>query len=341
MCDQRAEGWSRREFWGGLALAGAAGMLGLSGGFVTAEPPPETRQIKLLYRRGNVCQGLLFLAQEALHQEGFTEVHYVVKPTVAEYVQAPASGEGDLSAQFAATGLVYMDEGAPLVFLAGLHVGCMELFGSNKVRAIRDLKGKTVAVPALRSSQHILLASMLAYVGVDPRRDVTWVTHPLAESARLLTEGKVDALLAVAPEAQELRAKGVGHVVVNSMMDRPWSQYFCCVPTGHWAFVRQHPVATKRALRAILRTADVIDREPERVARTLVDRGYTTNYDYALQALKEIHYAEWREYDPEDTVRFYALRLHEAGMIKSNPQKIIAQGTDWRFFNELKRELKG
>jgi NitT/TauT family transport system substrate-binding protein len=27
-------------------------------------------------------------------------------------------------------------------------------------------------------------------------------------------------------------------------------------------------------------------------------------------------------------------------MIKSTPSKIIAQGTDWRFFNELRRELK-
>jgi len=28
-------------------------------------------------------------------------------------------------------------------------------------------------------------------------------------------------------------------------------------------------------------------------------------------------------------------------MLKSSPQKLIAQGTDWRFFNELKKELKG
>ena len=39
-------------------------------------------------------------------------------------------------------------------------------------------------------------------------------------------------------------------------------------------------------------------------------------------------------------MRFYALRLHEAGLIQSTPQKIIADGTDWRFLNELKRELK-
>jgi NitT/TauT family transport system substrate-binding protein len=39
-------------------------------------------------------------------------------------------------------------------------------------------------------------------------------------------------------------------------------------------------------------------------------------------------------------MRFYALRLHEAGMIRSSPNQIIAEGTDWRFLNELKRELK-
>ena len=46
------------------------------------------------------------------------------------------------------------------------------------------------------------------------------------------------------------------------------------------------------------------------------------------------------EVGPDDTLRFYAVRLHELGTIKSTPQKIIAGGTDWRFLNELKRELK-
>jgi NitT/TauT family transport system substrate-binding protein len=124
-------------------------------------------------------------------------------------------------------------------------------------------------------------------------------------------------------------------------MDRPWSQYFCCIATGNREFVRKNPVATKRVLRAILKATDVCAREPERIARFLVDKGYTTHYDFTLQALKEIPYDKWREYDPEDALRFYALRLHEAGMIKASPKKIIAQGTDWRFLNELKKELKG
>ena len=108
----------------------------------------------------------------------------------------------------------------------------------------------------------------------------------------------------------------------------------------HRDFIRKHPVATKRVLRAILKAADLCVTEPMRVARADLDGGFTARYDYALQALRDIPYTKWREYDPEDTIRFYSLRLREAGMIKSSPNKIIADGTDWRFLNELKRELK-
>jgi NitT/TauT family transport system substrate-binding protein len=81
--------------------------------------------------------------------------------------------------------------------------------------------------------------------------------------------------------------------------------------------------------------------EPERVAWLLADMAYVSRYDYAFQTMKDVPYGRWREYVPEDSVRFYALRLHEARMIKSTPQKLIAQGTDWRFLHELKKELKG
>ena len=110
---------------------------------------------------------------------------------------------------------------------------------------------------------------------------------------------------------------------------------------AHQEFIRKHPVATKRALRAILKAADLCAVEPDQTARFLVDKGYTQSYDYALQIMKDVVYGKWREFEPEDTVRFYALRLHEVGMIKSSPQKLIAQGTDWRFIKELKKEMKG
>ena len=90
---------------------------------------------------------------------------------------------------------------------------------------------------------------------------------------QLLAEGKIDAFLGFAPDPQELRARQIGSVVVNSAVDRPWTQYFCCIAAANRAFVRKHPVATKRALRAILKASDICALEPERAARAIVDKG--------------------------------------------------------------------
>jgi NitT/TauT family transport system substrate-binding protein len=155
-----------------------------------------------------------------------------------------------------------------------------------------------------------------------------------------LTEGSIDAFVMGPPYAPEIREKKIGHVLVNTTTDKPWSQYHCCLVASTKAFVRQHPVATKRALRALLKAADVCALEPERTAQRIVDRDMALRYDAVLQGLQEIPYGQWRQYDPEDAVRFYALWMREVGMIKSTPQQIIARGTDWRFLTALKPELK-
>jgi NitT/TauT family transport system substrate-binding protein len=340
MRNQRNDTWSRREFLGTAVLAGTGSLLGLGSELCAAEPPPETTKLRLIHVP-TVCFAPQYIAEELFRSEGFTDIQYIKAPLGIGTGKALASGEADLSMWFNASVIMRIDAGDPIVFLAGVHIGCFELFGTNRVRSIRDLKGKTVAVGSRAGPQEIFLSSMMAHVGLDPKKDINWVVHPLDETMQLLAQGKVDAFLGFPPQPQQIRAKKIGHVVVNSMMDRPWSQYFCCTLNGNREFVRKHPVATKRVTRAILKATDICAREPARIARFLVDKGFTDNYEYALQTLRDIPYGQWHEYDPEDTVRFYSLRLHEAGMIKSSPQKIIAQGTDWRFLKELKKELKG
>jgi NitT/TauT family transport system substrate-binding protein len=235
-----------------------------------------------------------------------------------------------------------LDARQPIVVLSGVHTGCYELFGNERVRSIRDLKGKKVSVYALGGGDHILISSMLAYVGIDPRKDINWVVpEAYGDTMRLFVEGEVDAFLGFAPQPQELRAKKIGRVIVNTGQDRPWSEYFCCAVTANRDFATRYPVATKRALRAFLKAADICALEPERAARLLVEKGYEARYELALEVLKGLPYRRWREANPEDTLRFHMLRLHEVGIVKTNPTKLIAQGTDWRFLNELKKELKG
>ena len=212
-----------------------------------------------------------------------------------------------------------------------MHVGCFELFASDAIRGIGGLRGRSVGAQSLGSSAQVFLGALAAGIGLDPARDIRWVTDPSPRPLDLFAAGKIDAFLAVPPEPQELLARGFGHVVLSSAIDRPWSQYFCCMLTGNAAFVRQHPVVTKRVLRAILKAADLCVSEPALVARRIVAGGFTDNYDFALQTMRTIPYDKWREYDAEDTVRFYALRLHEAGMIKSDPRHDHRQGNRLAF----------
>jgi NitT/TauT family transport system substrate-binding protein len=329
--------WSRREFLGGLALAGTAGLIGLGPEPASADPPPETTRLRLT--RNAMCFAPQYVAEELLHLEGFPDVQYI--KTEPADIPKSLTRTTDMTMHTPGPLIIAVDTREPIVMLGGIHVGCFELFGTDRIRSIGDLNGKSVAGGPMGSGRQVFLAMMLAYVGLDPRKDVHWITDPPAAAIRLLAEGKVDAFLGFPPEPQELRAKKIGHVMVNTILDRPWSQYMCCNVAASREFIRKRPVATKRAIRAILKAADVCVREPGRVARFLVDKGYAERYDYALQAMKEIPYNKWREYNSEDAVRFYSLRLQEGGLIKSSPSKIIAQGTDWRFLNELKKELKG
>ncbi len=331
---------TRRDLMRGLALAGAGGALGWTLRPAAAEPPPETARIRLV-QTFSMCQAPQYVAEELLRTEGFTDVQYLKKEGPEAIAGAVASGEADINLHFSGPLILRLDRGEPVTILAGVHPGCYELFTARPLRTLRDLKGKTVAIRALGGPEHVFLSSMMASLGLDPRQDVSWVIHPAAESIELLSQGKVDAFMGFPPQPQELRMRKIGHVLVNSNVDRPWSQYFCCMVAANRDFVRKHPVATKRALRAILKGTDVCALEPDRASRLMVDSGRTQRYDLMRQVLKDISYDRWRDYNPEDTIRFYALRLHEVGMIKSAPQKIITEGTDWRFLNELKKELKG
>ena len=329
---------SRRAFLARSSLLGAAALLGLPRP-ARAEPPPETTKIRIVENH-SMCLAPQYVAQELLRLEGFSDVEYV-KPRSMATIEDLAEGRADLSLKTAPFLIHALDTGPPLVLIAGLHAGCYELFANERIKTLADLKGKTVAISAIGSSEYIFIASMLAYLGMDPQKDIQWATmKTTAEAMRLFAEGKADAFLAFPPEPQVLRAKKIGRVIVNTKDDRPWSQYFCCMVAANQPFVRKNPIATKRALRALLKAADICAQQPERAARNLVSRGRLRDYELALEVLKDSDYRRWRDTHPEDTLRFHALRLHEVGMIKSSPQKIIAQGTDWRFLNELKKELK-
>ena len=336
---RRASRWQRREFLKGIAaVAGSAGLLGYDLRPSAAEPPSETRKIRLVHAPA-ICLAPQYLAEELLRLEGFSEIEYVEMSTTKS-LSLLEDGRADITMGASPDVVAALDKGRGILPLAGIHAGCYELFVNGHISAVKDLRGKSVVITNNDSTERLFISSIVAYVGVNPR-DIRWINTPSSDEAmQHFVDGKADAFLGFAPQPQELRIKKVGRVILDTTKDRPWSQYFCCVVSARREFAEKYPVATKRALRAFLKAADICAQEPERVARYLVAKGYEPRYEIGLEVLKSLPYARWRESNPEDTLRFHALRLQQVGMIKSDPKKLIAQGTDWRFLNELKKELK-
>jgi NitT/TauT family transport system substrate-binding protein len=326
---------TRRSFLTTLSLVSAAGF------FQTPVPRARAAERTLeitsvrLAKIPVICFAPQYVCEALLRAEGFTDVRYVhtTVPTISDDL---ARGRFDFASSLSLDHISAIDAGVPITILTGVHAGCYELFAHGEIRGIKDLKGKSVGMLGTT----VLIATLAAYVGLDPKTDLTMVNDTAAKPLELFAQGKLDAYLAFPPEPQELHARKVGHVILRTAVDRPWSQYFCCTLAGNREFAARYPVATKRVVRAFLKAADLCASAPEQAARLIVDGGFTERYDYALQTLSENPYTVWREFDAEDSIRFYALRLHELGMIKNSPKRILADGTDWRFLDEVKRELK-
>jgi len=214
--------YDRREFLASASLAGAASFLGRRECFAQ-EAPPETTTVRI--PTGTlICNAPTYIADELLRAEGFTDIQHVpLTPERAgpEFMERTGL---DFAMVYTPPMVTAIDTGAAATVLAGVHVGCNSLFAHEDIRSIRDLKGKKVGGGLVRQP---LIASMAAYVGLDPAKDIEWVSSSFATAKELFVERKIDAFLALPPDPQDLRARKIGHVIVDSALDRPWSQHFC------------------------------------------------------------------------------------------------------------------
>jgi NitT/TauT family transport system substrate-binding protein len=342
MAERNYSNWSRREFLGGMALTGAAAMLGWRPRALLAAklPPPETTRLRLMKWR-TACWVPQYVAEPLLREEGFTDIQYV---DVGEKMFAPGNRDKlDLNMTFAAVEIAYRGKVEnPAKIISGLHPGCYVLVGNKDIQSVRDLKGKTVWAGLNKGGgPHVFLSAIISYVGLDPKKDINMVWISKDEAMEEFRKGKIAAFISFPPEPQALLEQNIGHRLIDTNVDKPWSQYFCCMIVGSDHFIEKNPVATKRALRAILRAYDIVAGDPEGAVEEILKRKIRKEGErkYILQALKDIPYDTWREFNPEETIRFFALRMHDVGMLKTPPDEFIKKHCDWTFVNDLKQEL--
>src|SRR5262249_50097450 len=158
----------------------------------------ETTTIRVAKIAG-ICIAPHYVADELLRSEGFTDVRYVLTEPGTSAALTLARGEIDFTANFSPTLIIAIDAGEPITIVGGEHVGCSELFAREGIRSIPALKGKTVGVQALGSSQYSFMSGMASYVGLDPAKDIRWVTSSSPKPMELFAEERSTRFSAFRP----------------------------------------------------------------------------------------------------------------------------------------------
>ncbi|MDP9281158.1 MAG: ABC transporter substrate-binding protein [Chloroflexota bacterium] len=325
---------------GAGALAACAQQGGAAQGAAKELPPPETTSVRIV--NPAPCDPGMWLAKDYLLEEGFTDVRFVATPFTSRDWMTKGLADFALSHPEFAVGNI--DAGLPLVVLTGLHSGCLELWVGDGITNVRDLRGKRISVRAKDISDlfYAFFATLLGYVGIDPLKDVQFVEggdNPGMISA--FAEGRADAVLAGGAQGPLLRRfpKPPGHVILETMTDKPWSTYFCCSLVANRDWARQNPIATKRFTRALLRATDAAAKDMPRASRDAAATGIGFDESIVAETMAMCTY-NWRELEPEETLRFFGLRLADVKLIKSTPQQLLALGTDFTYMRQLRSELK-
>ena len=330
----------------GAAVAGGGALAACalpSGAASIAEPgPPETTAVRII-TPPECCPGV-GLAAAYLRDEGFAEVSIVAKPfTTQEWL---ASGLADVAPAHPEFIVATIDAGLPLTVLAGLHSSCLELWAVPGIATVGDLRGRRISVRNKDKTDqfYVFFAALLGYVGIDPLKDVHFVEAGVDAYAGMISayeEGRADVVLAGGAQGPILRRRNApGHVIFDTMTAKPWSQYGCCHLVANRAWARQNPNAAKRVTRAVLRATDAAAKDPERAARDYAAAGLGNKDASLVTASMAMTKYNWRDADPEETVRFFGLRLLAAKVIESTPKQLIAAGLDVAYAKQLRGELK-
>jgi NitT/TauT family transport system substrate-binding protein len=329
-----------------LGLAGAASAALVGCGDDDDEPvdladetlPPEVTTVKLPMFNGLLCLGPMVLAADFLAGEGIS-VEYVLVPETESMPDMAHEGKLDFVQEFASAVVPGVARGLDLTFLAGVHSGCIEVFAREGIDSLTELAGKRIGIPFGDNATSVgyeFAAGLLSFIGVPADRNVQ--SYNFDRLPALFESGEIDAVVAAPPLAENVRALPDVRVILSTVHDSPWSDYYCCMLFANARFVKDKPMTTLRVVRSVLKATDMLSGQPERAAARLVELGSPLDYDKTLEFVQHMPYDLWHTADPVDSLQFYALRLHDVGAIDATPDEILEHG-DWRFLDQLKQEI--
>jgi NitT/TauT family transport system substrate-binding protein len=186
-----------------------------------------------------------------------------------------------------------MEVGLDVKLTGGIHTGCLRLQSGKKtgIKTAKELKGKRIGITHMGSPPFLFASRVLVAAGLDPKKDVEWVTFPGDAMALALDQGRVHAVASAEPIGTMLIAKEKVDKVSDQAIDHPYDDEYCCAVVVNGKFAREHPDKAAKVTRALLKGAKWVSVNPLAAAKLAVEKKYVAaTVDINAQAIRVLKY---------------------------------------------------
>ncbi|WP_294429427.1 ABC transporter substrate-binding protein [uncultured Treponema sp.] len=295
--------------------------------------------VRINFQTGTLCAAPVHVAMKM----GLFDEELAAIGQKAEYVQVVeggatlaemiASGKVDAGYGLYATQLQAMENGLPISYTSGIHVGCTKYYvrADSNIYSAKDLRGKKIGVPGLADSSVMNLKRKLMDEGIGVTADnneVEFLAYASSDLAIALNNGAVDVIGAHDPVATKGERAYKFRKILDTGIDEKFVNEYCCQQFVTHKLLKENPEGAAAVTRALQKASAFVEAEPRIAAQLQIENNLVAgDLDFNAELLDELNFIPSRSLGKK-TFDSAARQLQEAGILKKTTdiEKFIAQG---------------
>ena len=293
--------------------------------------------VRINFQRGGLCAAPVHVAwkmglfDEELAKIGQKAEFVEVVEGGATLAEMIGSGKVDAGYGLYATQLQAMENGLPISYTSGIHIGCTKYYvkGDSPINSVADLRGKKIGVPGLADSSVMNLKRKLMDVGIGVTADnneVEFLAYASSDLAIALDKGAVDVIGAHDPVATKGELAYGFKKILDTGTDEKFVHEYCCQQFVTHKLLKENPEGAAAVTRALQKASAFVEAEPRAAAQLQIENDLVAgDLDFNAALLEELNYVPSRSLGRKTFIDA-ARQLQEAGILKA--------GTDIEKFAE-------
>lgn len=295
--------------------------------------------VRINFQTGTLCAAPVHVAMkmglfdEELEKIGQKAEYVQVVEGGATLGEMIASGKVDAGYGLYATQLQAMENGLPISYTSGIHVGCTKYYvrADSDIYSAKDLRGKKIGVPGLADSSVMNLKRKLMDEGIGVTADnneVEFVAYASSDLAIALNNGAVDVIGAHDPVATKGELAYGFRKILDTGIDEKFVNEYCCQQFVTHKLLRENPEGAAAVTRALQKASAYVEAEPRATALLQIENNLVAgDLDFNAALLDELNFIPSRSLGKK-TFDSAARQLQDAGILKKTTdiEKFIEQG---------------